>query len=105
VLETDEVFTDLKGTEIEDLIPSSLIISVLDRMERRAEREFEDVHDPKKPIIPQIKNWAEREGFDMEQGWKIKLALGVKDKLLANVNRYVKDEDIKRWKELFDKLL
>lgn len=105
VLETDEVFTELKGTEIEDLIPSSLIISVLDRMERRAEREFEDVHDPKKPIIPQIKNWAAGEGFEMEQGWKVKLALGVKDKLLANSNRYVEDEDLKRWKELFEKLL
>jgi hypothetical protein len=105
VLETDEVFKDIKGTEIEDLVPASLIISVLDRMERRAEREFEDVHDPKKPIIPQIKNWAEREGFEMEQGWKVKLALGVKDKLLANPNRHIEDEDINRWKELFDKLL
>tara|TARA_R110000850_G_scaffold277034_1_gene421556 strand:- start:1769 stop:3652 length:1884 start_codon:yes stop_codon:yes gene_type:complete len=105
VLETDEVFTDLKGTEIEDLIPAGLLISVLDRMERRAEREFEDVHDPKKPIIPQIKNWADRESFGLEQGWKIKLAIGVKNKLLADTARYVGDEDIKRWKELFDKLL
>lgn len=105
VIETDEVFSDIKGTEIEDLLPSSLVIQVLDRMERRAEQDFEDVHDPKKPIIPQIKNWAEREGFVMEQGWKVKLALAVKDKLLANPSKYVEDEDIKRWKELFDKLL
>ncbi len=105
VRETDEVFTDLKGTEIEDLIPTNLMIQVLDRMERRAEQEFEDVHDPKKPIVPQIKNWAEREGFEMEPGWKVKLALGVKEKILANTNRYVKEEDIARWKELFDKLL
>ncbi|MCD6003568.1 AAA family ATPase [Vreelandella alkaliphila] len=105
IIETDEVFSDLKGTEIEDLLPSSLMIQVLDRMERRAEQEFEDVHDPKKPIVPQIKNWAESEGFAMEPGWKVKLALGVKDKLLANTSRYVEDEDIKRWKELFDKLL
>jgi hypothetical protein len=105
VLETDEVFVDIKGTEIEDLIPVSLMIQVLDRMERRAEQDFEDVHDPKKPIVPQIKNWAEREGFVMEHGWKVKLALGVKEKLLANTNRYVEEDDIKRWKELFDKLL
>lgn len=105
VIETDEVFANIKGSEIEDLIPTDLLISVLDRMERRAEQEFEDVHDPKKPIIPQIKNWSEREGFEMEQGWKVKLALGVKEKLLANTNRYVEDEDIARWKELFDKLL
>lgn len=105
VLETDEVFADLKGTEIEDLIPSALMIQVLDRMERRAEKDFEDFHDPKKPIVPQIKNWATSEGFEMEQGWKVKLALGVKDKLLANPNRHVEDADISRWKDLFDKLL
>jgi hypothetical protein len=102
---TDEVFSELKGTEIEDLLPTSLMIQVLDRLERRADHDFEDVHDPKQPIVPQIKNWAEREGFVMEHGWKVKLALGVKDKLLANPDRYVDEDDIKRWKELFDKLL
>ncbi len=35
----------------------------------------------------------------------LQLALSVKDKLLANTNRYIEDGDIKRWKELFDKLL
>ncbi len=105
VLETDVVFSDIKGTEIEDLIPTNLMIQVLDRMERRAEQDFEDVHDPKKTIVPQIKNWAEREGFVLEHGWKVKLALGVKDKLLANTSRYVEEDDIKRWQELFDMLL
>jgi energy-coupling factor transporter ATP-binding protein EcfA2 len=105
VLETDEVFSDLKGTEIEDLIPASLMIQVLDRMERRAEHDFEDAYDPKQPIIPQIKNWADGEGFEMEQGWKVQLALGVKDKLLSNINRHVNDGDIARWKDLFDKFL
>ncbi|SMX46099.1 AAA family ATPase [Actibacterium lipolyticum] len=105
VLETDDVFADLVGTEIEDLIPSSLMIQVLDRMERRAEQDFDDVHDPKKPIIPQIKHWAASEGFELEHGWKVKLALGVKEKLLSNSDRYVEDEDIVRWKALFDKLL
>jgi len=103
VLETDNVFVDLKGTEIEDLMPSSLMVQVLDRMERRADREFEDIHDSKKPIVPQIKKWAETEGFEMEKGWKVKLALGVKEKLLSNTNRYVEDENLDRWKILFDK--
>lgn len=105
VLETDEVFEDLKGTEIEDLIPTSLIIQVLDRMERRAETEFEDVHNPKEPIIPQINKWADQEGFEMEPGWKVKLALGVKDKLLSGKDRHVRDEDITRWKNLFEKFI
>jgi predicted ATP-dependent endonuclease of OLD family len=105
VIETDEVFSDLKGTEIEDLLPTSLMIQVLDRMERRADQDFENVHNPKKPIIPQIKDWADKEGFEMVHGWKVSLALGVKEKLLANTSRYVDDDHIKRWKDLFDKLL
>ena len=105
VLETDDAFDKLKGTEIEDLIPTSLIIQVLDRMERRAGQIFEDFHNPKKPIVPQIKNWADVEGFVLEHGWKVKLALGVKERLLSNSNRYIEDEDIKRWKNLFDRLL
>ena len=105
VLETDDVFSDLKGTEIEDLLPTVLMIQVLDRMERRSETDFEDVHNPKKPIVPQIKSWAESEGFTMEQGWKVRLALGVKDKLLKNTSKYVEESDLKLWKTLFDKLI
>lgn len=105
VLETDEVFDKLNGTEIEDLIPANLLIQVLDRMERRAEQPFEDTHDPKKPIVPQIKSWAEGEGFALNQGWKVMLALGVKERLLANTSKYVEDKDLKRWKSLFEKLL
>lgn len=105
VIETDEVFADLRGTEIEDLLPTSLMIEVLDRIERRSAQDFGDVHDSSKPIVPQIKSWAEREGFVLEHGWKVKLALGVKDRLLANANRYVQDDNVERWKKLFEKLL
>lgn len=105
VVMTDEVFDGMTGTEIEDLMPPALLCQVLDRMERRADREFEDVHDPKKPIVPQIKAWASNEGFDLQEGWKVQLALGVKERLLANPGKHVEDERLDQWKTLFTKFL
>lgn len=103
VLQTDEFIEGLKDTEIEDLLPAPLLIQVLDRMERRAQQDFEDFHDPKKPIVPQIKEWAKKEGFDLQEGWKVQLALGVKAKLLASPDKHVDDEILKRWTALFKK--
>ena len=100
---TDDYIEGLKETEIEDLLPTTLLIQVLDRMERRAQQYFEDFHDTKKPIVPQIKSWAKNEGFEMVEGWKVQLALEVKSKLLANPDKHVDDETLKRWTALFAK--
>lgn len=103
VIITDEAFEAMTNTEIEDLVPSGLLVNVLDRIERRAERDFEDVHDPERPIVPQIKSWARAEGFDLPQDWKVRVSLGVKNKLLANVDRHVDDALLDRWAGLFEK--
>jgi hypothetical protein len=101
VLLTDDFIEGLKDTEIEDLLPAPLLIQVLDRMERRAQQDFEDYHDAKKPIVPQIKEWAKKEGFELQEGWKVKLALGVKAKLLGSPDKHIDDELLKRWTALF----
>lgn len=103
VLLTDDYIEGLKETEIEDLLPAALLIQVLDRMERRAQQDFEDFHDPKKPIVQQIKAWAKNEGFEMVEGWKVQLSLAVKSKLLANPDKHVDDEILKQWTALFEK--
>lgn len=103
VILTDDVIGSMPNTEIEDLLPSSLLVQVMDRLERRAARDFDDVHDPKLPIVPQIKEWAKREGFDLAQDWKVRLSLGVKDRLLSNVDRHVDDALLDRWTRLFEK--
>lgn len=103
ILLTDNFIEGLKDTEIEDLLPKALLIQVLDRMERRAQQDFEAFHDPKLPIVPQIKSWAKHEGFEMIEGWKVKLALGVKSKLLTNPDKHVDDELLKCWVNLFKK--
>ena len=101
VIMTDEAFPKMTETEIEDLMPPALICNVLDRMERRAEREFEDFHDLQKPIVPQIKAWALDQGFELEDGWKVRLSLGVKEKLLANPTRHIDEALLEQWKSLF----
>lgn len=103
VLVTDDFIEGMTETEIEDLLPTSLIIQVLDRMERRAQQDFEDYHDLKKPIVPQIKEWAKKEGFELQEGWKVQLALGVKGKLLASPDKYLNEEILKCWTNLFKK--
>jgi len=101
VIVTDEAFDDMTGTEIEDLLPPSLLVQVLDRIERRAEQDFEDFHDPKRPIVPQIKAWARGEGFELARDWKVRLSLGAKDKLMANTDRHVDEACLDRWARLF----
>jgi len=93
----------LPDTEIEDLLPAPLLVQVLDRMERLAQQDFEDFHDPKEPIVPQIKSWAKNEGFELVEGWKVQLALGVKSKLLANPDKDVDDNIIEQWTSLLEK--
>lgn len=105
VVLTDSAFDDMTGTEIEDLMPTALMMNVLGRIERRADRDFEDAHDPSKPIVPQIKSWAAKEGLELEKDWKVQLALGVKDRLLASPDNHVDAALLDRWKRLFSKFL
>jgi energy-coupling factor transporter ATP-binding protein EcfA2 len=101
ILLTDTFIEGMTETEIEDLLPAALLIQVLDKMERRAQTDFEDVHDVTKPIVPQIKAWAKSEGFELPEGWKVQLSLGVKTKLLASPDKHVDEDLLKRWTTLF----
>ncbi|KQQ85627.1 AAA family ATPase [Aureimonas sp. Leaf324] len=105
VLTTDQFLPGMKATEIEDLLPAELMIGVLDKMERRPRDEFEDVYKTGSPIVPQIKSWAASNGITLPDGWKVELSLGVKNKLLANGDRFVDDALMKRWVELFRKFV
>ena len=101
VLNIDAFTGGLENSEIEDLLPAALLVQVLDRMERRAEQDFEDFYQEGKPIVPQIKAWAEAEDFELEPSWKAKLSLGVKAKLLSVPEKHVDDELIKLWAAMF----
>jgi len=102
VLNTDDFIEGMTKTEIEDLMPTNVVVQVMDRMERRASKDFEDFHSDGKPIVPQIKAWAESEGFELPDGWKVDLSIGVKNKLLSNAGKNIfDDETLKVWTALF----
>lgn len=96
-------FLSDKEYEIEDLIPSSAIISTIDRM-YRCDQYFEDYHDSNKPIVDQIEEWAKNNSLTLEDGWKVELARTIQnrfDKHFENI-----DEKLaKSWKSIFEKLL
>lgn len=104
VLSTDEFIGGMTNTEIEDLLPAKLVVQVMDRIERGADQDFEDVYETGKPIVPQIKAWAKADGFDLAMDWKVQLALGVKTKLLANPDKHIDEECLSNWVNLFERL-
>lgn len=105
VFTTDAFTEEMANSEIEDILPAQLLIQVLDRLERRADRDFEDFYEEGKPIVPQVKAWAKSEGFEMAEDWKVQLALGVKSKLLSNPDKQVDDALLDLWTSVFKKFV
>lgn len=93
----------MKESEIEDLLPGELLVREIDRIERRADQAFYDAYNNDKPIVPQITNWAVHEKIDLPKDWKVRLAVEVKAKLLSSPDRYVDDEWLTRWVNMFSR--
>ncbi|MDK1389485.1 hypothetical protein QN224_29305 [Sinorhizobium sp. 8-89] len=95
-------FTEVDGSEVEDLIPPEFIADAVDREYRVSEPENEFANYRKSgPIVPQIQNWAAAQGLTLEHGWKVPLARRVKQQLL---NRGLDRIDAKlqeQWVNLF----
>ncbi|WNJ19511.1 AAA family ATPase [Pontibacter sp. G13] len=100
VIEVEEIL----GTgafEIEDLLPDKIIIQTIDRM-YRGESYFEDMHDGKLPIIPQIENWADTNGVELIKGWKVDLAKEIFNRI-DNLSAKIEDSSYLLWENLFDR--
>lgn len=95
-------FTEVDGSEVEDLIPPEFFADAVDREYRVSEPENEFANYRKSgPIVPQIQNWATAQGLALEHGWKVPLARRVKQQLL---NRGLDRIDAKvqeQWVRLF----
>lgn len=99
-------FTGLDGSEIEDLIPSEVLLQVIDRWQRGAERAFADVHETGKPVVPQIEAWAKTQSLALTApAWKVELAKRVKQALLAKNAKPIPAEIQEQWGKLFSALL
>jgi len=95
-------FLGEKEYEIEDLLPSEAIVSIIDRR-YRSEKYFEDVFKAGEPIIDQIEAWAKTNSVELEDGWKVEIArvaLNRFDKVMESVP----EELYKSWIKLFDAL-
>jgi len=98
-------FIEMEGSEIEDLLPSELIVQQLDRWQREPEQAFAEVYQPGQPIVPQIEAWAATHHLELARGWKVELAKRVKQYLLQRGPGAVLDTTLQRWGQLFDVLI
>ncbi len=100
ILLTDK-YVGFAGSEVEDLIPPSFLIDVVDRWQRGAESPFSEVAVAGKPIIPQLKLWAASQGISLDEGWKVDLARQVKKRALsAGAGKFEKNT-LNQWTQLF----
>lgn len=93
----------MPGAEIEDLMPGQMIAERVTRILPRSDAaDFDATWDKSKPLVPQVKDYAEKNGLDLPEGWKVQLATDVKQRLLSKAEDFLKEEDIvKGWTSFF----
>lgn len=96
VLDCDN-FAQKTGSEIEDLIPTALIVDSFDRVFRTEDGLQEDSIDPKQPIVPQLESFAQNNQLTLDLGWKVELSKRVKQKFDGSVDTSLEEQ----WAKLF----
>lgn len=105
VLEVSKI-VDMEQAEIEDLIPANVIIKMA-RYQLRSNNpdvEFEDVYEEGKPILKQLEKFAQDNEIPLEKGWKVDFSRLVKNNLLKTDKNKIDQNDLERWKALFEKI-
>lgn len=95
-------FLGEKEYEIEDLIPASSLISIIDR-QYRSDQYFEDFYKVGEPMVDQIEAWAKKNSIDLGDGWKVEIARNVQNRF-DKVMESVPEDMVMNWKKLFEKL-
>lgn len=93
-------FAKLEYSEVEDLVPPTLLADVASRILRGQTDDFKDAMKPGTPIVPQIEAYAATNGITLEPGWKVDLARHAKQRLLKDLDK-ISDETLALWAELF----
>ncbi len=97
-------FLDFENGEVEDLIPPKLMFRQINRLFRDVEDElFEDIFAEGQAIVPQVEQFAERHSVQLDKGWKVDVAKGVKQQLQKGKSDIVPDEYMSKWLCLFKK--
>jgi len=93
-------FIDLDNSEVEDLIPFSVMEKQIDKFFRDVDDEdFSDVYDSSIPIVPQIEWFAQDHNIALSHGWKVILAKAVKHQLEEKDD--IEKTIIDKWVKLF----
>lgn len=97
--------TNLVNSEVEDVIPYSLLSRGIERLFLMVEDEtFGDIYNSALPILPQIESFAAKHSIELDKhGWKVELAKSVKQVLKNKKKENIDDDVITKWTKLFNK--
>lgn len=96
---------ELQNSEVEDLIPFSLMRPALTKLFRDVEDVFfEDIYQNEQPIVPQIEEFANQHKVRLNKGWKVDVARQVKGRILQSKQDSIDNATITRWQRLFEKI-
>lgn len=93
--------------EIEDAWPRELWADVATKYLRGPEEDFNDFcAKDKRPLVPQVKAYAQKHGIKLKDGWKVEIARAVKARFLRDSTLVPEGSpEEKAWCALFDRLL
>jgi hypothetical protein len=99
-------YTEIEKSEVEDLIPFSLIKKGIDRLFNSLDEvDFEDNYNKEIPIVSQIETFAEANGLELEKGWKVGISMAAKAQLKIKKADAIPQEYIDKWTKLFNAFL
>lgn len=99
-------YTEIEKSEVEDLIPFSLIKKGVDRLFNSLDEiDFEDTYNKDIPVVSQIETFAENNGIDLEKGWKVGISMVAKAQLKSKKADAIPKEYVDKWIKLFNAFL
>ena len=99
-------YTEIEKSEVEDLIPFSLVKKGVDRLFNSLDEvDFEDNYNKETPVVPQIETFAEANGIELEKGWKVGISMAAKAQLKNKKADAIPQEYIDKWTKLFNAFL
>ncbi|WP_158963189.1 AAA family ATPase [Myroides fluvii] len=99
-------YTEIEKSEVEDLIPFSLIKKGVDRLFNSLDEvDFEDNYNKEIPVVSQIETFADSNGIELEKGWKVGISMAAKAQLKSKKADAIPQEYIDKWTNLFNAFL
>ncbi|MDM1046603.1 AAA family ATPase [Myroides sp. 1354] len=99
-------YTAIEKSEVEDLIPFSLIKKGVDRLFNSLDEvDFEENYNKEIPVVSQIETFADSNGIELEKGWKVGISMAAKAQLKSKKAGAIPQEYIDKWTNLFNAFL